>query len=271
MPKGFSLPASSNLPYLSEYLGCWCMLPHVLEQAFDHVSRIDLIAHIRDQQARSAAGDAQPRGHSYQYDTTESGIAIVHATGTLMKQESSLGSSTSTVMLRRTIRAANRDPDVKAIMLRIDSPGGSTLGTEELAEDIYESKKPVAAYIDGVGASAAYWLASQASFVSAMASAVVGSIGTFMVVRDSSAAAAANGVKVHLVRSSENKGAGTPGTEVTSRQLAEWQRTIDQTQAVFTAGVARGREVSMDEASKMADARVHIGQAAKDAGLIDYI
>jgi protease-4 len=130
-------------------------------------------------------------------------VAVISLTGKLMKQQASMGGGTSTVQARRDIRAAASDPDIGAILLRIDSPGGTAAGTKELADEITaaKTKKPVWAYVEDMAASAAYWAASQASRIIANETALVGSIGTYGVVQDTSGMAAMEGVKVHVIRS----------------------------------------------------------------------
>lgn len=268
-------------PYLAQYLGLWSMVPHVLEEAAARVASMDLRVHVEQQRARAeaerkSAGDPSPSPTMYGYSVTPGGVAIVDAVGTLMKAESSLGDSTSTVMLRRTIRDVRqqfRAGKVKALMARVDSPGGTTDGTEELSGELAKAaaEMPVAGFADGLAASAAYWFLSQATTISAGPTAMVGSIGTYAAIRDSSAYHAQMGVKVHVVKSAEAKGAGVPGTEITGKQLAEWQRMIDASQAVFTAAVAAGRRVPLAKAQEWADARVHVGADAQAIGLVDHV
>lgn len=275
MPDNVDISAVARSPfaarYLAHYLGLWSMVEHVLDATVHRVADYDLLLHV-DEQSMQAAQQGQ-RPSMYAYDTTPAGVAVIQVSGTLMKAESSLGESTSTIMLRRTIRAAADDPNCKAILLAIDSPGGTTSGTEELANEVFAAaaKKPLAASIDGMGCSAAYWIASQAPCVSCTATAIVGSIGTYAAITDSSAAAAQRGLKVHVVKSAEAKGAGVPGTVVTAPQIAEWQRMIDDTQAVFTTAVARGRGMSDADAAALADGRAHVGAAAKAVGLVDHV
>src|SRR5581483_9650939 len=110
--------------------------------------------------------------------------------GMLMKGQSSMG-GTSTVMARRDIRQAVADQDVAGILLAIDSPGGTVAGTDDLAAEVRQARtsKPVWAAIDDLGASAAYWVASQTQRVTVNSpTALVGSIGTLQVIRDLSAA-----------------------------------------------------------------------------------
>jgi len=177
------------------------------------------------------------------------------------------------VLLRQQIRHAFRNTDAAGILLRFDSPGGTVAGTEDLAADIAAAAggKPVYGYAEDLCASAAYWGYSQCTKTFANATALVGSIGTYMAIEDLSGHAEQLGVKVHVIRAGTFKGAGTPGTEITDDQLAEWQRIVDELNAHFIAGVARGRRMGESKVRELADGRVHVGQAAVQLGLVDVI
>jgi len=156
----------------------------------------------------------------------------------------------------------------------IDSPGGTVAGTRDLADEVARAakQKPVVAYIEDLGASAAYWIASQANKIYANPTAIVGSIGTYGVICDFSAQAAMIGVKVHVLRAGQFKGAGEPGTEITPEQLAEWQRIVDQLNEHFVRGVAAGRKgLSLAAVRELADGRAHVGEAAVTLGLVDGV
>jgi protease-4 len=199
---------------------------------------------------------------------------MISLTGKLMKQQASMGGGTSTVQARRDIRAAASDPDIGAILLRIDSPGGTAAGTKELADEIAaaKAKKPVWAYVEDMAASAAYWAASQASRIIANETALIGSIGTYGVVQDTSGMAAMEGVKVHVIRAGAFKGAGTPGTEITAEHLTEMQRTVDGLNEYFLAGVTAGRSMlTAARVRELADGRAYLAAEAKTLGLIDAI
>ncbi|MEK6247295.1 MAG: S49 family peptidase [Planctomycetales bacterium] len=153
------------------------------------------------------------------------------------------------------------------------SPGGTVAGTKELADEISaaDKKKPVWSYCNDLCASAGYWGASHASKVFANDMAMVGSIGTFMVINDYSQMFQDAGVKVHVIRAGDFKGSGTPGTEVTEEHLAEWQSKVDQLNSFFTAGVKKYRGFSAKQITDIADGRVHIVKSAVDLGLIDGV
>jgi len=134
------------------------------------------------------------------------------------------------------------------------------------------SKKHVWAFVEDTCASAAYWVASQASrIVANNSTAGIGSIGTFMALYDVSGAAAMQGIKAVVIRSGKLKGAGFPGTEVTEEQKAVWQDLVDKTQQQFTAGVAAGRNIDVNEVESLAEGRMWLAEDAKQLRLIDEI
>ena len=251
-----------------QYAGVWAMDEAMFRQQLSHIETINLANHVAIQ-ARTPPGETIGA-----YEKTADGVAVVSLVGTMTKYGSSLSALPfGTVGVRRSLRNALRDPQVKAIMLVVDSPGGNIAGTGDLADEVARAaqQKHITAYIEDLGASAAYWVASQATEVIANSSAFVGSIGTYMVIQDFSVQAEQMGVKVHVIRAGEFKGAAVPGTEVTDAQLAEFQRVVDSVNGLFVAGVARGRALDADTATALADGRVHIAAEAALLGLIDDV
>lgn len=204
------------------------------------------------------------------------GVAVIDISGVMTKGESlySLLFGAKTMpQIEEQVRAAAADEAVNALLLRIDSPGGTVAGTSDLADAVYAARKqkPVVAYISDMGASAAYYVASQADAVYGDVDAIVGSIGVYLVVPDYSGMADKAGIKVHVVKAGDNKGAGTPGAPVTDEQLAEFQREVNQLNETFVDAVARGRGWPLDKAAALNDGRVHIGSHAVAAGLLDGV
>jgi signal peptide peptidase SppA len=260
------------MQYVHQYLGYWAMREEELLASFGRISRIELDLHVRDNHEARVPDKSSAKPSTYDYEVRD-GVAILDIRGTLMKAESSLGSSTSTVKMRRTLRAAMADEQVKGLLLCFESPGGSVAGTQELADDIYEAaqQKPCVAFVEDLCASAAYWLASQTDEILGNATALVGSIGTYATIYDYSGAAAKDGVRVNVIRAGKYKGAGTPGTEITAEQIANWQREVDALNAQFLATVGRGRQMPLDKVAELNDGRVHVGEDAKKMGLIDAV
>jgi signal peptide peptidase SppA len=202
----------------------------------------------------------------------QSGIVEVVISGQLTKGESKFGGVDS-VQLRKQLRQLGSMSEVQGIILRIDSPGGTVAGTADLADDVHalSKAKPIWAFIEDLGASAAYWIAAQATRVSATETSEIGSIGTIAVVYDSSGQATAEGVRVHVLSTGEFKGAGVDGTEVTPAQLSYFQDRVDEANGFFLKALQRGREVAPSAVKSWADGRVWGANEAKRMGLIDKV
>lgn len=205
------------------------------------------------------------------YASVRDGVAIVPITGPIFRRANLLteySGGTATGLLAQDVRAALDDPAVGAVLLVVDSPGGEVTGIHELANAIHAGReaKPVVAYVEGMGASAAYWLASAAGEVVADATAALGSIGAVMAVRDP---AKTTSREIEIVSSQSPRKRPDVTTEAGRGQL---QQVVDDLAAVFVAGVARNRGV---DAATVLDrygrGGVLIGQAAVDAGLADRL
>jgi len=267
--------ADFRLPHLDQYFGVWAIEPERFQAAVHHAETVDLVKHVRAQielgEATEEAAAGRARGKVY--PVAGDGVAVIELSGPLTKYVASMAAGTSTVFLRRQIRLAAADDDVRAILLVIDSPGGTVAGTPDLAAEVAAAarQKPLDAYIEDLGASAAYWIASQARHVWSNSNGLVGAMGTYGVIVDYSARAAAMGLKVHVVKAGEFKGAGVPGTEITQKQLDVVQSRVNQLNEFFLEAVAAGRRLSLDQVRELADGRVHIGAEAQKLGLTDGV
>jgi signal peptide peptidase SppA len=257
---------------LEQYFGLWGVAEEQFVAMFGRVQQLNLAAHIQQNGAAQVEAAARPATNAR---TAEVTIGLVDINGTLMKRGTSLSRSSSLINLRRVVRNSARDPEIDAILLRIDSPGGTVAGTQELAEEVVKARqsKPVFAFVEDLAASAAYWIASQADRVYANTpTSLVGSIGTFVGLYDYSAYAAKEGIKAVVIKAGELKGAGFPGTEITEEQKAYWQEIVDGTQAEFTAAVAAGRGVKAERvAREWATGRVYMAGDAGAMGMIDGV
>ena len=265
-------PAHTGIPHLDQYFGPWAIQEEPFRAAVDRITGpgFDLALHLsRAEGVAVQASASAARG--YTTAGAEGNVAVVSLRGTMMKHQTSMGEGASTVLARRSIRAAVADKTIDGILLLIDSPGGTVSGTGDLAEEVAAAnkQKPVVAYIEDLGASAAYWVASQASKIYANPTAMVGSIGTFAVLYDFSEQADKLGVKVHVLRAGEFKGMATEGTEITDEQLAYWQGVVNDLNTHFLAGVSAGRKLPLSKVTELADGRVHVGIQAQRLGLID--
>lgn len=260
-----------SIPHIEQYFQPWSMYEPAFTGAWQTFNTIDLAAHVAAVAALQAATpDAKRPGGAY---ALIDGVAVIGVVGTLTKYGSSLMDGPDTVGLRKAVRFAASDREARAIMLLIDSPGGSTMGISDLAADIAAANriKPVHAYIEDTGASAAYWLASQAGRVSANAGALIGGIGSYTVVYDSSKKFERDGVRAIVIKAGEFKGVGAPGVEITEDHAAEIRRTVEAINSLFVSGVGSGRRMEAGAVLARADGRVHLAAAALDLMLIDAV
>lgn len=255
---------------LEQYCGLWCVDDGPFLQLFDQIARTDLATHVL-----AHAGDPRiSEARQSQVTHNETTISLIEISGVMTKHGSSMSDSGSTIRIRQAVRQAANTPNIDAIMIRIDSPGGTVAGTADLAAEIARAAKlkPTHAYVEDMAASAAYWIASQALHITAnQPTTLVGSIGTYVGLYDRSAQAEKEGIRPVVIKSGQFKAAGFAGTEITDEQIAQWQTIVDDTQTQFTAAVARGRSMSTKQVEQLADGRVHLADAAMKLGLIDSI
>lgn len=207
------------------------------------------------------------------------GVAVIDVLGPMEKRPSWMGWTfgfASTQKTRQALANAINDPDVSSIVLRLDSPGGTVDGLAEVGDDLWAARqagtKPIIAQVDGMLASAAYYVASQANQIVAGRMDLVGSIGTKLVLLDLSKMAEKEGVEVVLITTGEMKAAGEPGTEITDEQKEYFQGIVDGYFEDFIKVVGRGRGLTPREVRDRADGgRVFLAPEAKARGLIDRI
>lgn len=249
---------------LSDYIGLWAM-------EFSHAAALADALNRCDPVALSARAPGAPSSLEMVHGRGEKRVAVVRVVGPLMKGQSWFG-GTSTVQTRRDIRAAAADASVSGILLAIDSPGGTVAGTADLAAEVKAArrKKPLWAHIDDLGASAAYWVASQADQIFAnQPTAEVGNIGTVGTVVDDSKAMEAKGVKVHVFSTGPLKRVGWG--PLSDEQAAYLQAQVDGAQTHFDAAVRSGRGLTADQMAEVRSGAIYPAARAKDLRLIDGI
>lgn len=166
------------------------------------------------------------------------------------------------------------DPAVHAIVLNVDSPGGTVDQVPETAAKIRQAReiKPVVAVANTVAASAAYWLASQANELVVTPSGEAGSIGVYQLHRDMSVAMAQNGVKPTLTSAGKYKVEGNPYEPLSESAAAASQQAVDDFYAMFVKDVALGRGVSPDDvAAGYGEGRLVLASRAIRMGLVDRV
>lgn len=272
MEADFYLPPKFSLesPYLSEYFGIWNVHGPTFRGMAEKCNGINLHAHLQSSEVRQSVESRDNR----LYPVTKDGIAVFRVSGPMMKQVPSMADGTSTVRLRQQVRAARKDQEVLGGFLVMDTPGGTVRGNEDLAADVaaFASEKPLYVFVEDMCCSAGVSVASSATKRFAnIDSAMYGSMGTFAVIQDLSGMAEKLGIVVHVIKAGAHKGAGVPGTEVTTEQLEELQRIVNILNESYLATIAKGLNKNVDAIRAVADGRVIMAADAVKLGLIDGV
>ncbi|HPN09780.1 MAG TPA: signal peptide peptidase SppA [Syntrophales bacterium] len=177
---------------------------------------------------------------------------------------------------RETIEAceeAARDDSIRAVILRIDSPGGAVAPSQEIYEAVRElrKKKKVVASIGSVGASGGYLVACGAERIVANPGSITGSISTVMHLVNAQELMHKIGVKSSVIKSGKYKDIGSPAREMTPEERALLQGVIDDMNEHFLEIIVRERKMSGEKVKAIADGRIFSGRQAKQVGLVDEL
>jgi protease-4 len=203
-------------------------------------------------------------------------IAVVYAVGEIDGSASMMGPAEEGIdseKLSETIYQLMNDDNVKGMVLRVNSPGGSAFGSEQIWKAIMDFKakgKPVAVSMGDLAASGGYYISCCADRIFAERTTITGSIGIFGMIPDVSELVE-NKLGVHMasVKTNENGDMGAMGKKFTPAQLAAMQNMVNQGYELFTKRCADGRHVAQDSIKKIAEGRVWDGITAKQIGLVD--
>jgi protease-4 len=162
-------------------------------------------------------------------------------------------------------------PWVKAIVVRIDSPGGAVAPTQEIFEEIQRAKKqkPFIASMGGMATSGGYYIAAACDKIVANPGTLTGSIGVIMQLTNFEELMKKVGVKGFNIKSGANKDLGSPFQTMSPEGRQILQSLVDNVHSQFVAAVAKGRGMNEAQVRKLADGRVYSGAQAKELGLID--
>lgn len=253
----------------------WALLPDKMEQilallAYRAVGQYFTPAEI---EARIAATSApMPAGSGT--------VAVIPIRGVLAHRVSAMGESSGGMSAERVtgmVQAAAADASISTIVLDVDSPGGTVNGITEAAEAVFQARqtKRVVAVANGYMASAAYWIASQATERVAVPSLLdrsIGSIGVMAVHNDLSKKLAQEGETVTLIRAGAHKNETNPFEPLSDEARAELQASVDSAYARFVVDVARGLKVTQTAVREgYGQGRALSAMDALEVGLIDRI
>lgn len=202
-------------------------------------------------------------------------IAVLYACGEIDGSAGVMGSADGidSEELSDEIKKLKDDDDVKGLVLRVNSPGGSAFGSEQIwhaLDDFKKSGKPFAVSMGDYAASGGYYISSGAQRIFAERTTITGSIGIFgMIPSYEDAIKNKLGVNVEVVKTNENADMGVMGKELTPFQLNALQNMVNNGYELFTRRCADGRHVTQDSIKHIAEGRVWDGMSAKQRGLVD--
>jgi len=204
-------------------------------------------------------------------------IAVVHATGLIASGTSQNTAGGGFIMggdsVAADLREARNDPGIRAIVLRIDSGGGSVVASEVIRREVQlaESDKPVVVSMSDVAASGGYWIATPASKIVADPDTETGSIGVLIGKLNISGLYNLLGISTDFVATSDSATMYSDQQNFSPEQVASIQKSLAETYKEFTEGVAQGRHMSVEAVDKIGKGRVWTGAQAKDLGLVDEL
>lgn len=202
-------------------------------------------------------------------------IAVISAVGPIMSGASSadiFGESTmGSATMVKAIRQARDDETVKAIVLRVDSPGGSALASDLMWHELETVEKPVVVSMGDVAASGGYYIAMGADRIFAEPGTITGSIGVVGGKLAIEKFLAKFGVTTSIVQRGENSGVLSMTTPFTDNEKAAMQKLLNDIYAQFTTKAAAGRKMDVEKLEKLARGRIYTGLQAKEIGLVDEI
>lgn len=205
-------------------------------------------------------------------------IAVIYVEGTILtgSPQSSFSAPADAYSeeIIQYLRDAQRDSSVKAVVLRIDSPGGSVVASREIYDEIMATRKkgkPVVASFGELAASGGYYIAAGTDKIYAHPDTTTGSIGVISVLTNLQGLSEKLGVQMVIIKSGAHKDESYGFRDLTSEEKDIWQKMIDEAYGEFVDIVAQGRKLQVDQVKKLADGRVYSGNQAKALGLVDEL
>lgn len=201
-------------------------------------------------------------------------VAHIRITGPILANAGrgfgSVGKASSTE-ITRLIKKAGANPDVKAMLFEINSPGGTAVASYEIADAISKTNKTTVAWIREGGLSGAYWAATAADHIVANPMSAVGSIGVISSYLEFSGTLERYNASYQRLVSGEYKDMGSPWKDMTPQEEQIMQGNLDMIRNMFVDEVAKNRKLSRAAVDKVADGRFFIGKESLELGLVDEL
>lgn len=203
-------------------------------------------------------------------------IAVVRIYGpiSISSEYPNFGFSRDADRIVNKLHKLNANRNVKAVVLRINSPGGSVAAVQEICQEVNRlrnSNKIVVASIGDIAASGGYYIASQADKIVADPGSITGSIGAKIELTNMQELLKKIGLRFDSITSGKYKDIGSPFRELLPDEKEILQNITNDAYSQFLGAVAQGRKMDMEKLKKLADGRIFSGSQAKNLGLVDEL
>lgn len=199
--------------------------------------------------------------------TTGDSVGVIDMAGTIQYD----GTSCSPEGLRELLNEAEENPDIKAVVLRVDSGGGTATAGEEMAAYVRDFSKPIVVSSASMNCSAAYEISSQADYIFVNETTAIGAIGTIMQSSDISGLLDKLGISVDNIASADSKDSSYGTRPLTEEERAYYQELVDTINEAFINAVAEGRDMTVEEVRELATGMQFAGTVAVENGLADEV
>lgn len=205
-------------------------------------------------------------------DTSDK-VAMVSVSGEIFSDPEGLTLGASDENITSQLDQALDDPDVAAVILELDTPGGGVVPSDLIYRKVLKVREqiPVVALMEDVAASGGYYVASGANRIVANPASLTGSIGVIMFLPNLEGTAEKLGVRPLVLKSGPHKDIGSPFREMTGEEIAILQEIIDEAYDQFVNAVVEGRGMEESKVRELGDGRIYTGRQALDLGLVDSI
>jgi protease-4 len=204
-------------------------------------------------------------------------VAVIRVSGEIVaegQQGPFGGGPASAADLVSQLRQAQEDEAVKAVIVHLNTPGGSVVGSDSVlraVEELSEAGKPVVASMGEIAASGGYYIAAGADRIVADPATLTGSIGVIMVLMNFEDAAGKLGIEPIVIKAGRHKDMGSPFRDLSGEERRMFEDLLEESHERFIGIVAEGRNLDGDELEDVTDGRIMSGLQAEERGLVDVL
>lgn len=211
-------------------------------------------------------------------DKVDEKVSVYYAYGEIVQSASSMGMNQTHqivgTQMVKDLQELREDDDIKAVVIRVNSPGGSAFASEQIWREVelLKAKKPVVVSMGGMAASGGYYISCAANRIFAEPTTITGSIGIFGMIPDASNLMTEKiGLKFDVVKTNKMSDFGNMARPFNEAESAQLQKMIERGYDTFTKRVANGRGISQDSVKVIAEGRVWTGEQGLKLGLVDEL